>query len=299
LPSFRPLAALAFAVFSAHKIVPMPIALAVLILLGLIPIALALRANRGTSLLHALVWTLIAWLAWGAAFLCDDLESTEIQPVRYCALCLTGCAGVAVLGARRPHVFAWNFVVLSLFAVMAWPLLETRILGTHTFDGLRIVFVVGTIAIGIMNYLPTRLAPAAALLLLACGGEMVLLFSPEQRARIAEPRGFDWMLILVPWLAWVCLRRRNEGLSDVDRLWLSFRDHWGLVWGQRVREQFNHAAHHAGWPVRLAWRGLRQEKETPALGPEEEQKIAETLKSVLQRFIAADQDGGSGNQRPP
>src|ERR1017187_10383750 len=118
----------------------MPILLAILIVSGAVPIGRAIWANRGTSLLHALVWAMIAWLMWGVAFLCDDLEGAAVQPVRYCALCLTGCAGVAVLGARRPHVFAWNFVVLCLFAVMGWPLVETQIIGTKTFDGLRIVF---------------------------------------------------------------------------------------------------------------------------------------------------------------
>ena len=91
--------------------------------------------------------------------------------VRYCALCMTGCAGIAVLGARRPHVFAWNFVVLGLFAVMVLPLIETQIIGTHPVDTLRILFMGGTIAVGILNYLPTRSAPAAFLLLVASVGE--------------------------------------------------------------------------------------------------------------------------------
>jgi hypothetical protein len=38
--------------------------------------------------------------------------------LRYLALCLTGCVGVAVLGARRPGVGAWDFVLLGLLAVL-------------------------------------------------------------------------------------------------------------------------------------------------------------------------------------
>src|SRR5260370_314993 len=83
----------------------------------------------------------------GLAFLCDDSEKADMQPGRYCAVCLTGCAGVAVLGARRPHVLAWNFVVLGLFTVMVLPLMETQIIGTHPVDGLRIFFMAGTIAV--------------------------------------------------------------------------------------------------------------------------------------------------------
>ena len=45
--------------------------------------------------------------------------------------------------------------------------------------------------------------------------------------------------------------------AEIDELWLDFRDRFGLFWGQRVREQFNRSAVNAGWPVYLAWRGLR------------------------------------------
>jgi hypothetical protein len=71
-------------------------------------------------------------------------------------------------------------------------------------------------------------------------------------------------------------------------LWISFRDCWGLVWSQRVREQFNHAAEHAGWPIRLSWRGLTQEENTPASPPADEEKSVATLRATLQRFLAAD-----------
>jgi hypothetical protein len=267
----------------------MSIVLTALIVAGLLPLSLALRANRGTSLLHALIWTLVAWLSWGLAFLCDDLERAGMQPGRYCAVCLTGCAGVAVLGARRPHVFAWNFVVLGLFTVMVLPLMETRFIGTHPVDGLRIFFMAGTIAVGILNYLPTRLAPAALLLMLIGAGEITLLYASDSLSKVPSFGArmvFDLLLIVVPWLAWICLARRTADRSDFDRLWLNFRDRWGLVWSQRIREQFNHAAQNAGWPVKLAWHGLTQEKDEPPAADEE--KFVEMLQKTLQRFLAAD-----------
>ena len=266
----------------------MQIVLLILTIAGSIPIGLALWANRATSLCHALVWTLIAWLSWGVAFLLADIQIAGIEPGRYCALCLAGCAGVAVLGARRPHVFAWNFVVLGLFAVMVLPLVETHFIGTHSLGSLRIFFMAGTIAVGILNYLPTRLAPAAALLMIVCSAEVVLLYSPAWLPRLDE-RIFDLLLTAVPWVAWICLKRSNANRSAFDRLWLSFRDRWGLVWSQRVREQFNHAAEHAGWPVKLTWQGLVQEMNTPALAPADQEKLVATLRATLQRFLAADQ----------
>jgi hypothetical protein len=259
-----------------------------LMVAGLLPLSLALWANRRTSLLHALFWALVAWLTWGLAFLCDDSEKTDMQPGRYCAVCLTGCAGVAVLGARRPHVLAWNFVVLGLFTVMVLPLMETQVIGTHPVDVLRIFFMAGTIAVGILNYLPTRLAPAALLLMLISAGEITRLYAPALLSEAPSSGAwmiFDLLLCMIPWLAWICVSRRGRDRSDFDRLWLSFRDRWGLVWSQRIRDQFNHAAQNAGWPVKLAWHGLTQEKdESPAA---DQEKFVEMLQKTLQRFLAA------------
>jgi len=39
-------------------------------------------------------------------------------------------------------------------------------------------------------------------------------------------------------MGWLCQWRRGEEASEFDRLWLRFRDRWGLFWSQRVREQF-------------------------------------------------------------
>jgi hypothetical protein len=262
----------------------MSLVLTAMIVAGLVPLSLALWANRGTSLLHALIWALVAWLSWGLAFLCDDLERAGMQPGRYCAVCLTGCAGVAVLGARRPHVFAWNFVVLGLFTVMVLPLMETQFIGTHPVDGFRIFFMAGTIAVGILNYLPTRLAPAALLLMLIGAGEITLRYAAASWLDLGAGMVFDLLLSAVPWLAWICLARRDADRSDFDRLWLNFRDRWGLVWSQRIREQFNRAAQNAGWPVKLAWQGLTQENaESPAA---DQDKFVEMLQKTLQRFLA-------------
>ncbi len=252
-----------------------------LIVAGLLPLILAWRSHRATSLEHAVVWAIVAWLCWGLAFVVGDADHASIDPWRYCALCLTGCAGVAVLGARRPHVFAWNFVVLGLFAVMALPLVETRFIGTHPADPLRIFFMAATIAVGMLNYLPTRLAPASLLVAIACAGEIVLLFAPDWLPAEAAGMTVASLLAAAPWVAWSCLRKCSADLGAADRLWLDFRDAWGLLWSQRVREQFNRAAANADWPVRLTWSGLRGQ------GSVDEAKLLDTLRAILQRFIAA------------
>ena len=56
---------------------------------------------------HALIWAVAAWAAWMTAALVDGTST-------WVALALTASAGAAVLGARRPGVVPWNFVVAAL-----------------------------------------------------------------------------------------------------------------------------------------------------------------------------------------
>src|SRR5262245_58439626 len=96
-----------------------------LLLTGILPLARAWRANRRTSLLQAVAWAVLAWLGWNGALLGDIVwPDTGANSLRYLALALTGCAGVAVLGARRPGVGAWNFVVVGLLAVLLLPVAQ-------------------------------------------------------------------------------------------------------------------------------------------------------------------------------
>jgi hypothetical protein len=91
------------------------------------------------------------------------------------------------------------------------------------------------------------------------------------------------LLAAAPWVAWSCRRKHGADLDAVDALWLDFRDGWGLLWGQRTREQFNRAAENAGWTVTLSWQGLRRS----GAGTEPpEDKLLEVLRATLQRFVA-------------
>src|SRR5262245_41091595 len=116
----------------------MAVVYAVFVILGTLPLLRAWWAQRRTSLFHALTWGIFAWLSWAPAML-DAAAAQDMPTWRYLALCLTGCAGVAVLGARRPHVFAWNFVVIGLLCVMLLPLAERHFIGTRVSEGLRVI----------------------------------------------------------------------------------------------------------------------------------------------------------------
>lgn len=245
-----------------------------LLLVGAIPLARAVFANRRTPLVHALLWTLAAWGTW-----CLTLLFWTNEPVRYIALCLTGCAAVAVLGARRPHAAPWNAVVLGLLAVLLLPFLEGLLLGSETFDSLRVLLLGGVLAMGIVNYLPTRFAAAAMALAVACAGELVLFRVPHPPQRELIELISSICLGLTPWLACIGWQTRGQPALPLDAAWLRFRDRFGLFWTLRVREQFNRAAANAGWPVQLGWRGLRG-----ALDPTIEADVSAALQAILQRF---------------
>src|SRR5207237_694189 len=145
----------------------------------------------------------------------------------YSALSLTGCAAVAVLGARRPGVSAWNFVVVALLAVDLLALAECLLTaGTLQLNVFRLACLAGPLVVGVLNYLPTRLAPAALALLIGCALELAALIrvarTGQERPLVLEA---GWLaIVFTPWVAYSCLRRGDAGASEFDRLWLDFRN---------------------------------------------------------------------------
>jgi hypothetical protein len=238
-------------------------------------------------LIHALAWAAAAWAVWlGAAGLAAAERDAAVA--RYLALCLTACAAVAVLGARRPGAWPWNFVVLGLLTVLSLPLAEHALTGqTLRPEGYHLLLIGGTLAVGVLNYLPTRFGPAAFVCGVGCGLELWALAAPAD----APAAWGELLAALAPWVALAAPRR---AAAAVDRAWLDFRDRFGLVWGQRLREQFNHAANHAGWPVVLAWRGLRPKRQAGTPGPGVDQAVRETLRALMKRF-GSEGDSGSAS----
>ena len=249
---------------------------------GFYPLYCAWVATRGASLFAAVHWGIAAWVAWGVML--ADVAPGHPNPATFTALCLTGCAGVAVLGARRPQVVAWNFVVLGLLAAMLLPLVEMALLRAHTLDGIRIGFLAVTLGIGIVNYLPTRFGPAAFLLGLGCAGELIGVLADQPLPGGGEEHLIRLCWLAAPWLAWALGAPTGAQQDELDSLWRSFRDRWGLVWGQRVREQFNRAAVNARWPVILGWSGFKFQQPADAAT---RAAACDTLLALLQRFVEA------------
>jgi hypothetical protein len=252
------------------------------------PLWRAWQANRRTSLVQAVHWAIIAWAGWGVAFAMANRASFSAAVAgSYLALGLTGCAAIAVLGARRPGVGAWNFVVVALLAVDVLPLARAMFAGNAVeLDTVHLICVAATVVVGVLNYLPTRLAPAALLLL--AGGGLVLYAlldgsrSERRRERVLE---IGWLAVAcVPWVAYGSIRSREPPAAEFDRLWLDYRDRFGLVWSQRLREQFNRSAVHAGWPAVLRWPGLRLLPGASLPDAETQQEIVNTLRALMKRF---------------
>ena len=244
-----------------------------------------MQANRPTSVFQAVWWTVAAWAGWGLALAEAASWPAHAATVScYLALSLTGCAAIAVLGARRPGVHAWNFVVVALLAVNLLPVAESFLTaGALQLPILRLVCLVGTLAVGVLNYLPTRFAPAALALLLGCAGIRALVTAPGTGRQHRLILGTGWLaLAFTPWIAYASAGGGNAAASEFDRIWLEFRNRFGLFWSQRLREQFNRSAAHAGWPVILRWQGLRLLPGSPPPEAETQTQILATLRASLQ-----------------
>jgi hypothetical protein len=251
------------------------------------PMYRLLRANWRTSLRHSSFWTIVAWCCWGVVLVLAARSEREPNSTAvYFALSLTACAAAAVLGARWPHVRPWNFVVLGLLGVFLLPLAEQHVTGAPLLSGLPGWFVVGILSIGVINYVPTRFTVAALAVGAGCAGAIALLMFQGTTFHGLTIL-FPSMLLVAPWAAYLGSPSRNRPVvSSFDALWLDFRDRYGLLWAQRIREQFNTSVQNAGLPVRLGWGGLRS---SSSVDPPDEKLMSAatvTLVAVRKRFFS-------------
>jgi uncharacterized membrane protein len=260
------------------------------------PLGWAWWSHRRTSLAQAIVWTATAWLCWVISIGTWALLGWQSALIwRFVALALTGCAVVAVLGARRPGVGPWNFVLLGLLAVLLLPLSSLhRTQGQPQPQLQNTLFMAGVVLVGVMNYLPTRLAPAALLLASGCGFEIAFWREHSADVEPISPVG-PLLVAVTPWLVYLQLAHWKRPPNEFDRIWLWFRDRFGLVWSQRVREQFNRAASNAGWPVLLRWQGLRRQPGAEMPGPDVQRQIVAALRALLSRFEAPAESGNAAS----
>lgn len=278
---------------------PLRIALIALTLLGCSVLLGTWRRLAGTTLTGTWYWTLASTLAIGVTeSLLYHTPSTAawFAPVRFAIVTTCFCPLMALLGAKRPQHRAWHFVVLALWAILVLPAAESLVLRHGQMPdvrGARSWFMLALIAVGLVNYLPTR-CWLAGLVLAAAQACMLAEFLPM--IRHFQDRG----IALVGFAAWVTAliimavvaRTRSPRREPLDAVWLDFRDSFGTLWALRVAERINAAAAVSDWPISLSWAGFRFDdakcRGWAELPDNVRHDLRQTLDNLLRRFVSQD-----------
>ena len=247
-----------------------------------------------TTLVSAGWWAAAATAAIAGVELATaafPLTDAWLAPLRFCAVALTFCPFVAVLGAKRPQHLAWNFVVLALWGIVslsAFTALAMQRNDRFVLGDARAWLLWVLILMGFVNYLPTGNRIAA--LLVALG--QVILFAPH----LPLLRGINWLanltagpsvalFVFAVALAVARIGSKSVGNQVTDpfnRLWLDFRDLFGLLWGLRLQERVNAASTTAKWDVELSWSGFSGKK-IPA---QHRDALRQAMTGLLRRFVS-------------
>jgi hypothetical protein len=278
--------------------------------------AVAFTRLRGTTLAAAAVWAFLAAFAIAAVEVLIALQGDGPLPRgaglwRYCAAAGAFCPLMAVLGAKRPQDRGWQWVVGALWVVLLVPPLQiiaARAGSELELYGVWRMLLATLIAMGVLNYLPTRFGLPAVVF---AAGQSVLwgpfLFGVED-APWTQCVGLGLMLLAAATASAMGRRRKADGgtprdpgahaaersgpfLNELSLRWLRFRDAWGAFWALRIMQRVNQTAELSGWPVRLDWsRGFVATEE--AAQPEQQHanddaptlQIQQSLDTLLRRF---------------
>jgi len=274
--------------------------LAVLTILpAVIAVVVIVRAGahlRGTSLRLAWGWGVVAslavTLAWVATAAWPLVPSPWDDMLWYAVVELLLCPLIAVLGARRPGVAVWNwFVLLPLLAVLGWPVAAVALAGarpgsfmleTPPLIGICLVLVMGA-----GNYLGTRFRlPVAGLVSVT----VVFIISSLVPGTTRDPNLLRmlavWCVGFAAATGWRAARHPTPANSGPDRAWRDFRDLFGIVWAQRIRDRMNERASQEQWPVRLELHGFVAPGEpADADAADDDPRIERALRWLLRRFV--------------
>jgi len=266
-----------------------------------------MRSLRGTTLVAVAWWSIISLAVLGLSELLI-VQSTSasapwIAPLRFAAAMGTFTPGMALLGAKRPQDRGWQFIVLSLWLILSLPSLEWLVYdGQKELHPARFWFLTLLIVVGLCNGISTRYWLSH---LLVATGQWILvavLFGGGPSwltSATGPPLGLAALALAE--LLWATAWPRSVGPNaGWDRVWLDFRDAFGVVWALRIAERVNASATMYDWPVALAWRGFvtRGAVSHGSQGPAAANApvpietltpaMADSLRTLLRRFVAAD-----------
>jgi hypothetical protein len=256
------------------------------------------RCFGGTTLAAPAGWAVAAvvalasaeaWLAWRGP------QGASL--VRYAAACGTLCPLMAVLGAKRPQDRGWQWIVVSLWAVLLVPLFQSLAIGSRNSLALQPVWqgvAWCLLAMGLLNYLPTR--NVAAAVLAVCGQWLLLaeqlggdgVSDPPRRVALALCLMLAGGMLAAGAARKRAANRKSSGLNDANRRWNRFRDGWGAFWALRVMQRLNQSAELGVAPLRLQWSGWEATKvsaaENSSAAEAADQRANKIMDAVLWRF---------------
>jgi hypothetical protein len=225
---------------------------------------------------------------------------------------------MALLGAKRPQDSAWQMIVAALWVVLCLPAVAALVglgggqIGWHPAQAW---FLTTLLFVQVANYAGTRFALPV---MLATAGQLALIhvFLPFPLAGLFRALTARELIVLslAIFLAamiaamWVAARYRSRthaesssGMAGLDRLWLDFRDTFGVVWALRLMQRVNQSAQQQQWPLRLEWGGFVA-TDVAESGPGEltdnnasaksrpipqEKVLVAHLNNVLRRFVSS------------
>lgn len=284
----------ALQVISTVTVVPATAAFGFAMLLAVIALY-GRKKLAGTTLTAPCVWIAISATCLAGLALLEITQPSEtigVSALRFTVAASTLCPLVAVLGAKRPQDRGWQWIVLSLWLIVVWPAAQAL---AHP-AGPRVelftpwkLFLVGLVAMGPLNYLPTRHWFAS---LLVAGGQLVLLSDFLGVSAMNEwqlPTALGCFVIA----AMTVVLRKHEQVSIDQTLandtarWLRFRDGFGAFWAIRVMQRVNETAGVRNWPVRLTWSGFEDATDgnSSALNQVQNQEVEQTFDTLLRRFF--------------
>lgn len=257
--------------------------------------------------------------AWVLDILFETLNHGLADRLWVMAAILMLCPPIAVLGSRRPTVRAWPwFVLLPLILVLAIPVISTwRNLFAPAPLRLEAPMLIGlglVLAMGAGNYLGSRFTLPAVLFVVA----VLLLIAPVTAAlsdALARPQALrGWATVVLSSAALLAGQRAKASAPPIctnrpqlmapSRLWMDFRDWFGIVWARRVQDRVNEVAERQQWPVRLELGGFKWTGDVPAADEFDQtsMRIDDTLRWLLGRFVDPvwiDARLGSQSAAPP
>jgi len=145
---------------------------------------------RGTTLVAPCLWATssASCLFFLAIVQMHTVDGLAISVLRFAVAATTLCPVIAVLGAKRPQNRGWQWVVATLWLILVWPAAQTLVNPAGPEFEIFLpwkIFVVALIAMGPLNYLPTRHWLAS---MFVAGGQL-LLFS-----KYLASTQLDWWL---------------------------------------------------------------------------------------------------------